>query len=118
MKIVTDRGSDLTAGQLEGIEVHFAPMRLTLDGKTYKFSSEDQPAIAFTRATPEEKTAMNAVVKVFINGKGKINIPVPAGTTKVKGIYAGKGKKAGIPFVLKEGIYRILQTFTSPRFEN
>jgi DegV family protein with EDD domain len=40
MQIVTDRGSDLTAEQMEGVDIHFVPMRLTLDGKTYS-SGED-----------------------------------------------------------------------------
>ena len=40
MQIVTDRGADLSPSQLEGITVHFTPMRLTLDGKTYS-SGED-----------------------------------------------------------------------------
>ena len=101
-RLITAFNTD-AGGQLISFEGHKC-RELTLDGKTYTFSSEDQPAIAFTRATPEEKAAMNAIVKVFINGKGKISIPVPAGTTKIKGIYAGKGKKAGIPFILKEGM--------------
>jgi DegV family protein with EDD domain len=46
MKIVTDRGCDLTAGQMEGLEIHFAPMRLTLDGRTYS-SGEDITPEAF-----------------------------------------------------------------------
>lgn len=40
MKIVTDRGSDLSAEQAAGLEIYYAPMRLTLDGKTYS-SGED-----------------------------------------------------------------------------
>lgn len=35
MQIVTDRGCDISAAQLEGLNIHFTPMRLTLDGKTY-----------------------------------------------------------------------------------
>lgn len=36
MQIVTDRGADLTPEQLSQLNfVHYAPMRLTLDGKTY-----------------------------------------------------------------------------------
>ncbi len=35
MQIVTDRGCDISAAQLEGLKIHFTPMRLTLDGKTY-----------------------------------------------------------------------------------
>ena len=91
-------------GQLISFEGHQC-REVIVDGKKYKFSSEDQPTIVFTPATPAEKaTAMNAVVKIFINGKGKINVPVPAGTTKLKGIYAGKGKKAAIPLHPKDGL--------------
>lgn len=46
MKIVTDRGTDLSPQQLEKIQVHFAPMRLMLDGKTYS-SGEDITPEAF-----------------------------------------------------------------------
>lgn len=46
MQIVTDRGSDLSAAQLEGLNIHFAPMRLTLDGKSYS-SGEDLSAEEF-----------------------------------------------------------------------
>jgi DegV family protein with EDD domain len=35
MQIVTDRGCDISDEQLTGIEIHFAPMRLTLNGRTY-----------------------------------------------------------------------------------
>lgn len=40
MKIVTDRGSDFSLEQLAGLEIHFAPMRLVLDERTYS-SGED-----------------------------------------------------------------------------
>ena len=40
MQIVTDRAADLSAEQLKRIKVHYVPMRLTLDGKTYA-SGED-----------------------------------------------------------------------------
>lgn len=40
MQIVTDRAADLSAAQLQGLEIHYVPMRLTLDGKTYA-SGED-----------------------------------------------------------------------------
>jgi len=46
MKIVTDRGTDLSAEQAAGLEIHYAPMRLTLDGKTYS-SGEDITAEQF-----------------------------------------------------------------------
>ncbi|MBE0698885.1 MAG: DegV family protein [Anaerolineaceae bacterium] len=35
MQIVTDRACDLSAPQREGLEIHYVPMRFTLDGKTY-----------------------------------------------------------------------------------
>lgn len=35
MQILTDRGSDFSPEQLDGLNIHFVPMRLTLDGKTY-----------------------------------------------------------------------------------
>jgi DegV family protein with EDD domain len=35
MQIVTDRGCDISGEQMEGLNIQFAPMRLTLDGKTY-----------------------------------------------------------------------------------
>lgn len=40
MQIVTDRGSDISAEQLAGLQVTYAPMYLTLDEKTYS-SGED-----------------------------------------------------------------------------
>lgn len=43
MKIVTDRGCDLSAEQLEGLEIHFAPMRLTLDDVTYNSGVDITP---------------------------------------------------------------------------
>ncbi len=46
MQIVTDRGSDLSAEQLQGMNIHFVPMRLTLDGKSYS-SGEDLSAAEF-----------------------------------------------------------------------
>jgi DegV family protein with EDD domain len=46
MQIVTDRGSDFASGQLEDLEVHYVPMRLELDGKTYS-SGEDLTSEAF-----------------------------------------------------------------------
>lgn len=46
MQIVTDRGSDLSAAQMEGLNLNYVPMRLTLDGKTYS-SGEDISAEEF-----------------------------------------------------------------------
>jgi DegV family protein with EDD domain len=46
MQILTDRGSDLSEQQLEGLNIQFVPMRLTLDGNTYS-SGEDISASEF-----------------------------------------------------------------------
>lgn len=35
MQIVTDRGADLVPSQMEGLNINFAPLRITLDGVTY-----------------------------------------------------------------------------------
>ncbi|GAB4575325.1 MAG: DegV family protein [Anaerolineae bacterium] len=45
MQIVSDRGMDLTASQMEGLDnVHLVPLLLTLDGKTYRSGVDIQPA--------------------------------------------------------------------------
>jgi DegV family protein with EDD domain len=46
MQILTDRASDLSAEQLDGLNIRFVPMRLTLDGKTYS-SGEDLSSAEF-----------------------------------------------------------------------
>ncbi len=43
MQIVTDRGCDFSQEQLAKIKVHFVPMRLTLDGKTYSSGVDITP---------------------------------------------------------------------------
>ena len=58
MKIVTDRGTDLSPEQAEGLEIHYAPMRLMLDGKTYS-SGED--------ITPEQFYELMAKTEGFPN---------------------------------------------------
>lgn len=35
MQIVSDRGADLSEDQLKGLDIHFVPLRITLEGKTY-----------------------------------------------------------------------------------
>ncbi|HEX9018648.1 MAG TPA: DegV family protein [Anaerolineaceae bacterium] len=44
MQILTDRASDLAAPQLAGLNIHFVPMRLTLDDKTYSSGEDLSPA--------------------------------------------------------------------------
>ena len=43
MQIVTDRGADLSPEQLDDLNIHLAPLRLTLDGKTYASGVDIQP---------------------------------------------------------------------------
>ena len=43
MHIVTDRACDLAPEQTEGFNFHIAPLRLTLDGITYKSGEDIQP---------------------------------------------------------------------------
>ncbi len=43
MQVVTDRGADLAPEQLRELEVHFAPLRVELDGKSYQSGVDLQP---------------------------------------------------------------------------
>jgi DegV family protein with EDD domain len=43
MKIVTDRGMDLAPSQLEGMDITYAPLRFTLNGKSYASGVDMQP---------------------------------------------------------------------------
>lgn len=43
MQIVTDRGCDLSAEQSQDLPIHYAPMKLTLDGVTYSSGVDLQP---------------------------------------------------------------------------
>lgn len=43
MQIVTDRACDLAPEQKEGFTIHVAPLRLTLDGVTYRSGEDIQP---------------------------------------------------------------------------
>lgn len=43
MIIVTDRAADLTPGQMEGLDIHFSPLRIVLDNKTYISGVDLQP---------------------------------------------------------------------------
>jgi len=44
MQVVTDRGCDISPEQGEGLEIHYAPMKLTLDGVSYSSGIDVQPA--------------------------------------------------------------------------
>lgn len=44
MQIVSDRGMDLTASQMEGLDnIHLVPLLITLDGKSYRSGIDVQP---------------------------------------------------------------------------
>jgi DegV family protein with EDD domain len=43
MQIVTDRGCDIAPEQMDGLDIHYAPMKLTLDGETYSSGVDVQP---------------------------------------------------------------------------
>ncbi len=43
MQIVTDHAADLAAEQLQGFEIHYAPLRIELDGKSYQGGIDLQP---------------------------------------------------------------------------
>jgi len=43
MIIVTDRAADLSADQLSGLDIHFASLRITLDGRTYESGVDLDP---------------------------------------------------------------------------
>ncbi len=48
MQIVTDRGCDITQGQTDKLDIHFAPMKLTLDDKTYSSGVDLNPEEFYT----------------------------------------------------------------------
>jgi DegV family protein with EDD domain len=43
MQILTDRGMDLAPEQMEGLNLHFAPLSIHLEGKTYSSGIDLQP---------------------------------------------------------------------------
>lgn len=43
MQIVSDRGMDLSAEQLRGLDIHLVPLVLTLDGRAYRSGVDIQP---------------------------------------------------------------------------
>ena len=44
MQIVTDRGADLSPEQAAGLDIHYVPLLINLDGKTYRSGIDIQPA--------------------------------------------------------------------------
>lgn len=44
MRIVSDRGMDLTPEQMAGLDIHLVPLTLTLNGKSYRSGVDIQPA--------------------------------------------------------------------------
>ena len=69
MQILTDRGSDFSDQQIEDLNLKFAPMQLTLDGKTYS-SGEDISASEFydlLETTSSFPTTSQASVGDFVD---------------------------------------------------
>jgi DegV family protein with EDD domain len=54
MQIVSDRGMDLTPEQTDNLNIHLAPLTLTLDGKTYRSGVDIQPAEFYHLLTTTE----------------------------------------------------------------
>jgi hypothetical protein len=81
-KLITAFNTD-SKGQLISFEGHDCK-QVTIDGKLYQLSDRNQPEIMWTPADQKEKADMKAVLKVFVTGEGRISIPVPAGTGKLK----------------------------------
>ncbi len=47
MQIVTDYAADISPEQLEGLEVHYLPLTVTIDGKLYRSGGVDITADEF-----------------------------------------------------------------------
>jgi DegV family protein with EDD domain len=69
MQIVTDRGMDLTAEQLAGLDIHYVPLTFTLDGKTYRSGEDVQPEEFYKllNATPSFPTTSQPSAGDFAN---------------------------------------------------
>ena len=74
MQIVTDQACDLSAQQREGLEIHYVPMHLTLDGKTYS-SGEDVTAEDILRSAGKDGRFPDHLAAI---SRG-VRRPVPAG---------------------------------------
>ena len=48
MIVLTDRGADLSPQQLAGLEIHFTPLTITLDGRSYVSGVDIQPEQLYT----------------------------------------------------------------------
>ena len=52
MQIVTDQGMDLSPEQSAGLDIHYVPLRITLDGKTF-IGAEDIDYVTFYKMLQE-----------------------------------------------------------------
>jgi DegV family protein with EDD domain len=55
MQIVTDQGMDLSPEQSAGLDIHYVPLRITLDGKTF-IGAEDIDYVTFYRMLQETQS--------------------------------------------------------------
>ncbi len=55
MQIVTDQGMDLSPEQSAGLDIHYVPLRITLDGRTF-IGAEDVDYVTFYKMLQETKS--------------------------------------------------------------
>jgi hypothetical protein len=92
-------------GRLTSFEGHQCK-EVTVDGKHYQLSDKVQPTIVWTQPDALEAKNLKAIQKVYVEGEGKISIPVPDGITGIRAVTGneGKGKQKIIPGSLKNNV--------------
>jgi len=75
MQIVTDRGCDITQEQAGKLDIHFAPMKLTLDDKTYSSGVDLNPEEFYTlmESTDSMPVTSQAAVGDFVELYEKVS---------------------------------------------
>ncbi len=108
---LTYSGSLITAfntddgGRLISFEGHQCN-KVRVDGKEYILSDQPQPTIVWTPASTQEQKTLKALVKIYVEGEGMIDIPLLEGISQVKALLAdGKSQKAGksVPCSVRKG---------------
>ncbi len=65
-------------GRLISFEGHQCK-QLTVDGRSYKLSDSEQPAIVWTSVSDQEAKDLKAIAKVYTEGSGRVYFPVQQG---------------------------------------
>jgi hypothetical protein len=92
-KLITAFNTD-DAGRLTAFEGHHCN-QVTVDGKHYQLSDTEQPTIVWTDSDAKEVETLKAVLKVYVEGAGRVCIPVQPGITGIKIVLqSGKAVKA------------------------